>query len=209
MKEQAVLTKTVFAIATVFVLAGCSGGDSTTKPASPTATPPAADASDNAVVTGKAPRGAVVTLESSTSQVFAPAAGPALMDQYGRAFVPDVLLVRVGQPVNFRNSEDTPHNVRVERSRTGALLFNDTRPPFETYTHTFDQPGQYDVICDIHPGMRATLVVSASPFAGVVGDTSTFTFADVPPGPYTLAVTMAGKSSSRNVHIVAPRTEIP
>ena len=82
------------------------------------------------------------------------------MDQFSKAFVPETLFVRVGQPVTFKNSEDQLHNVTVVRSRTGARVVNISQSQGDVYEHTFEQPGEYDVSCDVHPGMRATIVAS-------------------------------------------------
>ena len=52
-------------------------------------------------VTGTVPRNAIVTL--LPAEPVPMPAGPAVMDQYSKTFVPNVLYVRVGQPVEFRN----------------------------------------------------------------------------------------------------------
>jgi plastocyanin len=46
--------------------------------------------------------------------------GAAYRDQQGQMFMPDTLLVRTGQPVHFRSSEDVLHNVRMIRSDNPA-----------------------------------------------------------------------------------------
>jgi hypothetical protein len=143
--------------------------------------PPAAPS-----IVGKAARGTVVTLEPTVSREFPLPEGPAIMDQYAKQFVPDMLLVRVGQPVEFRNSEDSPHNVNVNRIPTGAAVFNVATAPYQKYVHTFDQPGQYAVACDIHPGMLATVVAATTPYVAVADGTGTFQFADLTSGEYRL-----------------------
>ena len=110
--------------------------------------------------------------------------GPALMDQYGRQFVPDLLFVRVGQVVEFRNSEDVDHNIRVLRNPTGTTVMDVSGSQNQVFKHTFDRPGSYDVSCDVHPGMRATIVASRTPYAIGTDDRGTFTLKDVPPGGY-------------------------
>jgi hypothetical protein len=134
--------------------------------------------------------------------------GPAIMDQYAKQFVPDMLLARVGQPVEFRNSESDPHNVNVNRIPTGTQIFSVGTAPYQKYVHTFDQPGQYAVACDIHPGMLATVVVSATPYVAVADESGAFAWTDVAPGQYTLAWVLSGKTGEKTVTVSAGRTEL-
>ena len=39
---------------------------------------------------------------------------PAVMDQFGREFIPRLLVAREGQAVLFKNSEDELHTVHVQ-----------------------------------------------------------------------------------------------
>ena len=130
------------------------------------------------------------------------------MDQYAKQFVPELLVVRVGQPVEFRNSENDPHNVNVNRLPTGTQVFNVSTAPYQKYVHTFTQPGQYAVACDIHPGMLATLVATTTPHTAVVGDNGAFTFGDIAPGVYTLGWIVAGQSGEKTVNVTGGRTEV-
>jgi plastocyanin len=177
------------------------------KPAS--ALDPATAAADGrTTVVGQAPAGAVVTLDSVTAGERPLPPGPAILDQYSRNFVPDLLLVRVGQRVEFRNSEDIDHNVAVIRSPTGTKVFDTSTPPYQKYEHTFDRAGRYDVSCDIHPGMRATIVAITAPHATVVDQTGRFTFADIEPGPYTLNVTTSARSMERRIDVAGARMDL-
>ena len=97
------------------------------------------------------------------------------MDQQGQMFMPDTLLARTGQPVHFRSSEDVLHNVRVIRNDQKPI-FNVATPPWGSYTHTFDEPGFYNVTCDIHAAMRATMYVASTPYVGTADERGHFTF---------------------------------
>ena len=89
------------------------------------------------------------------------------MDQVALTFIPGVLVVRTGHPVEFRNSDDTLHNVRVNEVATKAGTFNVAIPMGEDYRFTFDREGFYDVGCDIHPAMSATIYASPSPYTAL------------------------------------------
>lgn len=160
------------------------------------------------MVIGRAPRGAIVALEPAAPREFPLPPGPVIMDQYGKAFVPEVLIARAGQPVEFRNSEDIVHNVIVVKNPTGRSVFDISRPPFESYQHTFTETGVYAVSCDIHPGMRAALVVTTTPYATVVDAGGAFTLTDVVPGAYKLTVSGTGRDTERTIQVTAPKTEV-
>lgn len=173
----------------------------------PAAAPAAEPTSNVAEVTGVAPSGAVVTLSPAGEALPLPE-GPAVMDQYAKQFVPGTLYVRVGQPVEFRNSEDMGHNVTVNRRGSGAEIFNVGTEPQQKHVHTFDRTGQYDVMCDLHPGMQATVVATTSPLATTSDASGRFTIANVAAGHYTLSVAFEGRTVDQAVEVTGPRTEV-
>ena len=131
------------------------------------------------------------------------------MDQYGKQFVPDLLFVRVGQVVEFRNSDDETHNVQVLRRPTGTTVMNESGSKGQIFTQVFEQVGSFDVNCDIHPGMRATIVATNTPFAGMAGPNGNFSINNVPPGKYLLkSRTTTGGESSQEVVVTAPQTTV-
>ena len=134
----------------------------------------------------------------------------AIMDQFGIAFLPTLLLVRAGQPLEFRNSEEVPHNVHVVETATGSTLLNVATTMGEPYQHTFDRTGGYAVSCDLHPGMSAFVLVVSAPYATVAGDDGAFLLSDVPAGAYTLTVWSADpeRRIERPVQITDGRTEL-
>jgi plastocyanin len=160
------------------------------------------------VVAGKAPPDAIVTLEPAAPREFPPPANSLLMDQFGLAFLPDSLVGRVGQRIDFRSSEDVQHNVRVVNTATKETVFNVATPPFETYTHTFDTPGDYAVSCDVHPSMRAGIYIAPTPYVTVAGKDGSFSLSDVEPGSYRLVAIHRDQRVERDVEVSRPRTEI-
>ena len=177
------------------------------RPAAPAADPSANIDSSRGTVVGQAPAGTVVTLESVAGESPLPP-GPAILDQYSRNFVPDLLIVRVGQRVEFRNSEDVDHNVTVVRSPTGTRVFDTSTAPFQRYEHTFDRAGRYDVSCDVHPGMRATIVATTAPHAVLVDSSGRFTFADLDPGSYKLGWSTGSGAMERTIVVTAGSVDL-
>jgi plastocyanin len=195
--------KHAFAIFVVTIASAACGSSSPAPPA-PAATPAG---NGLAVVTGSVPAGSIVSLQPASGDNPLPP-GPAVMDQYAKQFVPNELYVRVGQPVEFRNTEDQAHNVTVNRRGTGASIFNVETDPAEKHVHTFDRVGQYDVSCNVHPGMQATVIATTGPLATTGTVDGTFSIANVPAGKYTLSVTFEGRTVEQALEVTSPRTEV-
>ena len=203
------------ALAFSFV-AGCSSPAE--PPASSEAPPAAAEptpapASASQAVTGKAPVNAaglptVVMLLPATPAAPAADAPRPLMDQVNLTFVPGLLLVQTGQKVEFRNSEDLLHNVRVRNEETKEGTFNVALPTGGTYEHAFAADGFYDVGCDIHPGMSALVIAASTPYAVVADQSGGFTIENVPAGSYTAVTFVGGVRSERPVQVTAGQTTL-
>jgi plastocyanin len=186
----------------VLVSSGCGSS-------APASAPPSASAAavTTSEVTGTVPRNALVTLVPVPDTAPMPA-GPAVIDQYAKQFVPNTLYVRVGQPVEFRNGEDMPHNVTVLRRGSGAEVFNVSTEPQQKYVHTFDRVGQFDVTCDIHPGMQATVIAAPGDLATIADDNGRFTLLHVRPGAYMLSLNFEGRTVEQPVQVQDARTEV-
>ena len=194
------------ALAAFLALTACSSPDQ------PAPAPPSLDAaeavsSSGTLVVGRAPGGAYVMLEA-TDQAFSPPADPTFMDQSSQMFIPGEMVARTGQEVKFRSSEDVLHNVRVIRSDDKKPIFNVATPPWGSYSHTFEEPGVYDVTCDIHATMRASILVSNTPYATVADGEGRFTFENVAPGVYRLVTFVEGKRKELTVRISGTRTDV-
>jgi len=128
-------------------------------------------------------------------------AEPALMDQYGTAFHPRLLVVRPGQPVDFKNSEDVLHNVHVIEVETRKTEFNVATPVVGAYRHRFERDSAYDVSCNIHPSMAAFVIVTAAPFVAVADSQGNFELENVPEGAYEVRVWNLDPGRRREGHV--------
>ena len=126
------------AAALALITVACGSPVSTPAATPPSATPATPGMSE---VSGSVPVGAVVSLLPKGGDEPLPA-GPAVIDQVLEALRAGSMHVRVGQPVEFRNSEDMPHNVTVTRRGPGTTIFNVGTEPQQKYTHTFDRAGR-------------------------------------------------------------------
>ena len=200
-------------LATLALAAGCStpAPPQVQEAAAPAETPAAS--TGNATIVGHGPRpnpGAqiVVVLEPTTSQPFAPQTEVPVMDQVGLTFGPPLLLARTGQPVEFRNSDDTLHNVHVTHEETREPAFNVAIPTDNSYTYTFQKDGFYRVGCDIHPAMAASVFSTSTPYVTLAEPDGRFTIGDVAPGAYTATVYSAGRKLHRPVEARSGVVEI-
>ena len=193
--------------AAILMVCACSAGKETAAPVSADDDASAA-ATRRTLVVGRGPSGSYMALEPQGGQEFLPPAKATFIDQSSQMFIPGEMIARTHQPVQFRSSEDVLHNVRVIRSDDKKPIFNVATPPWGSYSHTFDEPGIYDVSCDIHTAMRATILVSSSPYATIADGTGRFTFEDVIPGRYTLVAFAEGKRKEKTVQVSGKRAEI-
>jgi plastocyanin len=110
---------------------------------------------------------------------------PPQMDQSQCVFVPRVVLVPAGGTVEFLNNDRLLHNLH-SRAPTENPAFNRTQPKGRTIPIVFKKPEIIRVDCDLHPWMRAWVVVAEHPFYAVTGDQGEFSLKNVPAGQYTL-----------------------
>jgi cytochrome c peroxidase len=79
------------------------------------------------------------------------------VSQRDRRFMPDAILLKVGEALRILNDDTRTHNVRVDGQ--GMSFNSDGQNPGDTVTVGFDQAGHYDVICGIHPSMHLSVDV--------------------------------------------------
>lgn len=111
---------------------------------------------------------------------------PVRIDQEGCVYVPHVVGIQVGQPLQVTNSDPTLHNVhplphdnvewnKSQAAGAGAISETFTKPEF-----------MIPVKCNIHPWMRAYVNVVEHPFFAVTDENGSFSITGLPPGDYTL-----------------------
>jgi plastocyanin len=199
-------------IAAIALAAGCSTGSSSPAPPAESAAPPpapiAADGGARLVGSVHASGVAVVALEPKEPRAFPPQTDTPVMDQVGLTFGPELLLVRTGEPVEFRNNDDTLHNVNVKDEQTREQAFNVAIPTGGAYEHTFKRDGFYRVGCDIHPAMAASIFSASTPYTALAGSDGSFEFTGVPPGGWTVTVYTGGRRLQKDVQVTGGITEV-
>jgi plastocyanin len=199
---------------TIYLLAALSCGSKpeSTSPATGAAPPEPANGGMGVEVTGKlapsvAPPSSLLVLDPKGGFDLPVKAEPAIMDQSGYMFLPGFLIAQAGQKVQFRNSEDVLHNVRVTEASQQKSVFNIATAAFGSYDHTFE-PGYYTVTCDIHPTMRASILVTSTPYTATTGTDGGFAIQNVKPGAYDLTVYAGAEPVIRTIEVKAGKTDL-
>ncbi|MBI2512486.1 MAG: carboxypeptidase regulatory-like domain-containing protein [Opitutae bacterium] len=128
---------------------------------------------------------AVVYLEGK----FAPPAAPrppAQVGQENMSFVPTLLAIEAGTPVEFPNHDDVYHNIfsysPTKRFDLGRYRKEDKPVP----TVTFETPGLVVLRCDIHEHMRGLILVLDTPHFVTTDAAGNFRLSGLPAGRFTL-----------------------
>ena len=111
---------------------------------------------------------------------------PAVLDQMGCLYRPEVLAFRVGQPLTIRNSDNVLHNVNVMAKVNRA--FNIGQPTSGLQSQRTFRAAEADipVRCDIHDWMHARINLFEHSFFALTGSDGSFTIDGLPPGEYEL-----------------------
>jgi plastocyanin len=114
-----------------------------------------------------------------------PADGPRpQIAQHDKAFTPDLLVVVQGTTVEFPNWDPFSHNV-FSRSRAASFDL-DRYEQGQSKSYTFNTVGVVQVFCNIHPQMRAVLLVVPNRCFTRADAQGRFVLPDVPPGQHVL-----------------------
>ena len=76
-----------------------------------------------------------------------------------KAFIPSFTVIPVGTDVEFPNWDSFDHNV-FSTSKAAPAFDLDRYPKGQSKTRTFEKVGIVQVFCNIHPQMRAIIVVT-------------------------------------------------
>lgn len=106
-------------------------------------------------------------------------ATPAIFDQKNCEFLAPVFVGRVGRAIDIRNSDPVGHNTNID-----GTSFNQLIPAGQgtAYTPDSEMGVPRAVTCNIHPWMKAYMLVRKDGYAAVSAADGSFQIADLPAG---------------------------
>jgi hypothetical protein len=130
----------------------------------------------------------VVSIDGISAKSTGASAPPAVLDQQGCLYVPQILAVQTDQKILVKNSDPVMHNVHDTPTVTGNEEKNMAQlPKGPDLTFSFPKPEEFVRFkCDVHAWMFAWISVFDHPYFAVSGKDGAFRIANVPPGKYTL-----------------------
>ncbi|HEV7735315.1 MAG TPA: carboxypeptidase regulatory-like domain-containing protein [Candidatus Binatia bacterium] len=143
---------------------------------------------DKLVANGKVQNAFVYIKDGLGDRVFAVPTERIVIDQLGCLYVPRVAGAQVDQPIEFKNSDDTLHNVHGAPKLSSPWNVALPRKGTERTIAVTRPEVMISVRCDLHPWMQGWLGVLDHPYFGVSGADGRVVLKNVPPGDYTIGV---------------------
>jgi plastocyanin len=130
-----------------------------------------------------------------------------VVDQVGCRYEPHVVGAMAGQTVEFRNSDNTEHNIHAAPKDNPEWNVSQS-PKSQAIPKHLDKPEiMVPVKCNQHPWMKMYVNVVANPLFAVSDANGHFEIKGLPPGDYTIAAVQE-KLGERTITVkVAPQEQ--
>jgi plastocyanin len=144
-------------------------------------------ADESLEVSGGGVRNAVVWFLDVAEAKGAPAPPKEKLDQQQCQFVPHVVVATQGTTLDVVNSDKALHNVRAQSG--DVKLMNYAMPiPGHVVPTKLRKDGIFRVNCDVHPWMRAWIVVLPTRAYAVTGEDGRYRIEGISPGKHRVKI---------------------
>lgn len=142
---------------------------------------------DETMVTGRGSglANVVVYIDGADGDATATPSKPAVFEQQGCRYRTHVLAVRMGQEIQFVNSDGVAHSIHplAKANREWTRMQPAGTPPF---SYSYDKEEFIAVKCNAHPWMHGYFAVLKTSHFAVTSEDGVFRLADLPAGKYTV-----------------------
>lgn len=111
-----------------------------------------------------------------------------VLDNKGCVFEPHVFFARPGQTVKVTNSDETGHNANFLFFTQEGVNFLVPGGGFKKLLLEDEEPAPIPVECNVHPWMKAYIIVQQHPYVGITNAAGELVIEDLPPGEVTFRV---------------------
>ena len=108
----------------------------------------------------------------------------AVLDQKGCIYTPHVMAVMKNQKVLIKNNDATLHNIHSMAKVNDQFNFAMPKVVKEKETSFGEVEEPFYIKCDVHPWMKAWVLVQDHPYFAVTDEKGNFEINDIPPGTY-------------------------
>ena len=127
---------------------------------------------------------AIVYLKNVTYSGGSPA-DPVVLDQNGCIYNPHVFGMLAGQALLIKNSDATMHNIHSRPNVNKEFNFAMPKVVKEKKSSFMkSEPEPFYIKCDVHPWMKAWVLVSDHPYFAVTDSNGNFSIDGIPAGSY-------------------------
>ncbi|MCR9295705.1 MAG: methylamine utilization protein [bacterium] len=129
------------------------------------------------------------------------------LDNKNCMFTPHVIAARPGQSILVTNSDETGHNANFNFFNNDAVNFLIPAGGNKEFELKSEEPAPIPVECNIHPWMKAYIIVTEHPFVGVTNEQGELTIENLPVGEVTFKVWHESAAGSIDEGTVGGKTE--
>ncbi len=128
----------------------------------------------------------VYVKEGAGNRAFEPPKTPVTIDQKGCTYIPHVVALQAGQPLDVINSDKTTHNIHPVPKNNRE--WNKSQPPgAPSIEEVFGREEvAIPVKCNVHPWMKSYIAVFKHPYFQVTKTNGSFELKNLPAGTYTI-----------------------